>query len=149
MKRLTRKSNREYYETHIRSVDDNYTYEQFLQDRPYTLHHIYCVEYETKLGRLEDLEEELGCPLEVVFEALKNGIIINEEGYINSAYENEKFDKEEDSYYNSLNLYKSDNGYFFEDTNSPYGDLNCGIIGCNVALKDYQKTWWLKGEKYE
>ena len=24
-----------------------------------------------KLGRLEDLEEELGCPLEVVFEAIK------------------------------------------------------------------------------
>jgi hypothetical protein len=32
-----------------------------------------CVE---KLGKLEDLEEELGCPLEVVFKAIEEGIIV-------------------------------------------------------------------------
>lgn len=58
MNRLTRKSDREYYNQHIRSVDDNYTYEQFLKDRPYTLHHIHSVEYETKLGKFEDLLEK-------------------------------------------------------------------------------------------
>lgn len=131
MKRLTRKK------VYIDEIGNRHNYEG---------NYVYIVE---KLGRLEDLEEELECRLEVVFEALKNGIIINEEGYVNSAYENEKFNKEEDSYYDSLNLYKTDNGYFFEDTDSPYGDLECGIIGCNVALKDYQKTWWLKGEKDE
>lgn len=30
-----------------------------------------------KLGKLEDLEEELVCPLEVVFKALQNGIYTN------------------------------------------------------------------------
>ena len=52
-----------------------------------------------KLGKLEDLEEQLGCPLEVMFKALDEGIIINEEGYVNSAYDNKEFNEKEDSYY--------------------------------------------------
>ena len=28
-----------------------------------------------KLGKLEDLEDDLGCPLDVVFKAIKNGLI--------------------------------------------------------------------------
>ena len=124
MKRLTRKSNREYYETHIRSVDDNYTYEQFLQDRPYTLHHIYCVEYETKLGRLEDLEEELGCPLEVVFKALNEGIYITTE---------------------KIDFFLRPRLYFSDDYKNWCFELAFGDY--TVHLKDYQKTWWLKGEK--
>ena len=31
-----------------------------------------------KLGKLEDLEDELGCPLEVVFKTLKEGILVND-----------------------------------------------------------------------
>ena len=100
-----------------------------------------------KLGKLEDLEDELGCPLEVVFKALNEGIIINEEGFVNSAYDNKTFNKENDSYYDDLTLYNTGVGYYFEDTSSPYGDPECGDIGCWVDLKDYQKTWWLKGEK--
>lgn len=131
MKRLTRKSNREYYETHIRSVDDNYTYEQFLQDRPYTLHHIYCVEYETKLGRLEDLEEELGCPLEVVFKALKEGVKVNMK-FLDT-------DITDDILRPRL---------YYSDDFQCYG-LPIQSWGYFVKLKDYQKTWWLKGEKNE
>lgn len=100
-----------------------------------------------KLGRLEDIEEELGCPLEVVFRALEEGIVINEEGYVNSAYNNKKFNAEEDSHYNCLTLFKVETGYYFEEIDHPYGDPECGDIGCCVELSDYQKTWWLKGEK--
>ena len=35
-----------------------------------------------KLGKLEALEDELGCPLDVVFKALKDGSIEDENGGI-------------------------------------------------------------------
>lgn len=38
-----------------------------------------------KLGHLEDLEDELGIPLEVLFKALKEGIY-NRNGYIDYVY---------------------------------------------------------------
>ena len=100
-----------------------------------------------ELKRLKDLEKELGCPLEVMFRALEEGIVINEEGYVNSAYDNEEFNAEEDSHYNWLTLSKMVDDYYFEDINHPYGDSECGDIGCRVKLSDYQKTWWLQGEK--
>lgn len=115
--------------------NDNRNYETSLQN---------CI---NKLGKLEDLEEQIGCPLEVMFKALEEGIIINEEGYVNSAYDNKEFNEKEDSYYGCLTLYKAEDDYYFEDTSSPYGDPECGSIGCWVKLSDYQKTWWLKGEQ--
>lgn len=33
----------------------------------------YVIDVNNKLGALEDIEDELGCPLETVFKALKNG----------------------------------------------------------------------------
>ena len=39
-----------------------------------------------KLYALEDLEEELGCPLDVVFKALKEGIIVDDTVLIYNAY---------------------------------------------------------------
>lgn len=98
------------------------------------------------IGKYEELEAELGIDLITLFKALKDGIFINKKGYVNSAYEDKKFN-EEDSYYNSLQLYKSYDGYFLQDTYSPYGDSECGEIGCCVSLKDYGKTWALS--KYD
>lgn len=72
-----------------------------------------------KLGKLEDLEEQLGCPLEVMFKALEEGIIIN-----NTL---EKLP--------SLLKLNSINKWCFEMRAEIY------------FLSDYQKTWWLKGEK--
>ena len=101
----------------------------------------------SELKRLKDIEKELGCPLEVMFRALEEGIVINEKGYVNDAYENKEFDEEEDSYYDCLTLSKTGNNYYFEDISHPYGDPACGDIGCCVRLSNYQKTWWLKGEE--
>lgn len=72
-----------------------------------------------KLGKLEDLEEQLGCPLEVVFKALEEGIIINN-----------TLEKSP-----SLLKLNSINKWCFEMRAEIY------------FLSDYQKTWWLKGEK--
>lgn len=73
-----------------------------------------------KLKTLEDLEDELGCPLEVVFKALKEGIIDEE---------NEDRD---------IMIVHSKQGYWFRDFAE---DLP------RLWVKDYGKTWWLKGDR--
>ena len=80
-----------------------------------------------KLGKFEDLEEELGCPLEVVFKALKDGVHIEVE-HLPDIIERPR-------------LYYSDDFkcYCLEML---YGEYV-------VKLQDYKKTWWLKGEKNE
>ena len=52
----------------------------------------------TKLGKLEDLEDELGCSLETLFNALKNGIDMDGDGtlikprlYYDDVYKQWKF----------------------------------------------------------
>jgi len=78
-----------------------------------------------KLIKLENLDEQLGCPLEVVFKALKDGIFIeNIYGEIINfkcrlAYKNEEL------------------GWYFN------------IINGYVMVKDYKKTWWLRKDKSE
>lgn len=72
-----------------------------------------------KLGKLEDLEEELGLPLEVVFEALKEGIIVPK------------------VWYPTIRLEKFKIG----------GEWNFTWQSGCVKLKDYQKTWWLPSDK--
>lgn len=81
-----------------------------------------CVE---KLGKLEDLEEELGCPLEVIFKALKDGIFCVD-------YDNQIIRK----FKVPLCFNSTSKQFYWSGNNIGYPDL-----------KDYQKTWWLKGEK--
>lgn len=77
-----------------------------------------------KLGKLEDLEEKLGCPLEVVFKALNEGIYIATE---------------------KIDFFLRPRLYFSDDYKNWCFEFAFG--GYVVHLKDYQKTWWLKGEK--
>lgn len=85
-------------------------------------------EFINKLGKLEDLEEELGCPLEVVFKALKEGIWVEE--------------------YNSFEKHNVRGiglkGLEVIDNLCSYGecDFTC-------YYKDYKKTWWLKEDRSE
>ena len=78
-----------------------------------------------KLGRLEDLEEELGCPLEVLVKALTEGIYCVD-------YDDQKIKK----FHPNLCFNSTSKQLYW------YGN----VIGY-PDLKDYQKTWWLKGEK--
>ena len=86
-----------------------------------------------KLGRLEDLEEELGCPLEVVFKALKKGIIPHNKSH------------------RLVDLSSSSKGWCLTcEEPASFGDWDCEEYRKPTEyyyLKDYKKTWWLKGEK--
>lgn len=88
-----------------------------------------------KLGRLEDIEEELGCPLEVVFKAYKETIVFKKIDCIT---------KEEHVLEGVKNKLIYNGKEFVLHTsfkNKKYYYLHI------LDLKDYQKTWWLKGEK--
>lgn len=78
-----------------------------------------------KLGALEDLEEELGCPLEVVFKALKEGICCVD-------YDNQIIRV----FKAPLCFNSTSKQFYWSGNNIGYPDL-----------KDYQKIWWLKGER--
>ena len=85
-----------------------------------------------KLKSLEDIEEELGCPLEVVFKALKNRQVIFKHIV---GLENPKI---------TLKAHKIA-GLLFDGKNyglwiyeNGYGDE------FYVYTKDYKNTWWLK-----
>lgn len=68
-----------------------------------------------------ELEEELGCPLEVLIKPLLDGGIIENDGY--------------GAQLTGLSI---------------NGDGSLSLIAINgdhYDLKDYQKTWWLEGEK--
>lgn len=77
----------------------------------------------TKLKHYENIEESLGCPLEVVFKALENGIYtIDKTWYplVNILFENKKL-------------------YCQAKFKNPI----------EVHIKDYKKTWWLKEDRSE
>lgn len=97
-----------------------------------------------KLGRLEDIEEELGCPLEVLIR-----------GFINSNKLNDDLD-----YKQKIMVYNCDGklieGFEMELSGGEYIDIavdgednnnDYDIETITVKIKDYGKTWWLKGEK--
>ena len=82
-----------------------------------------------KLGQLEDLEEELGCPLEVVFKALKQGYIYVDMGIFEHPRIKD-IQKQEVNFVNFEGLYFHI-GYM--------NDYSVALCGCG-------KTWWLKGD---
>ena len=82
---------------------------------------------DSKLGKLEDLEEQLGCPLDVVVKALKIGIYTNLKNW----------NREDLTKYFCLNLYNLETEWY----------LGNPIILVN--LKDYKNTWFLKDDKSE
>lgn len=95
----------------------------------------YCGEAINKLGKLEDLEEELGCPLEIV---------------ITPYYKRGKLEV----------LYREKmreviRVVAFEEATRPYmevwyrDDEKSNFKAKTIWLDDYKKTWWLKPDKSE
>lgn len=84
-----------------------------------------------KLGKLEDLEGQLGCPLELVFRALKNGIYTKES----------ELDKE-------LELFDV-RGIGLRGLGVISKICSYGECDFTCEYKDYKKTWWLKEDKSE
>ena len=103
-----------------------------------------------KLGKLEDLEEELGCPLEVVFKALNKGFVC------------EKFVLKQDNYKDYPEKWeqwkKENNNELQHIGNTKYLNLDMwykiiyfskGDTYMEIWLEDYKKTWWLRKDKSE
>ena len=89
----------------------------------------------TKLGKLEDLEDEFGCPLEIVSKIMLakiDEIIVN---YSDGGYGS--------PYTESITA----------SVSNIYHDIRKGIVIetniCEIPLKDYGVNWWLKGDKSE
>jgi hypothetical protein len=84
-----------------------------------------------KLGKLEDIEEELGIPLEVLFKALKKGKVWACE--------------------NSLWGYSYHNVVRFNLNEVILQSKVCSYSDCDwdIDLKDYGKTWALTSEELE
>ena len=107
MNRLTKKNDIGYFPAYERETKENY----------YDLVH--------KLGVLEDLEEELGIDLIILFKALKQKYVFHEE--------NLKIEL--------LGLHiKSDELYL-------YGFVEDTMHAVYLRLKDYGKTWTMAKEK--
>ena len=85
-----------------------------------------------KLGKIEDLEEEIGCPLEALFNALKNGV----------------YAREDDSQFYKYEMQQvrgiCRNGLICISKNAPYPECDFTLLYIN-----YKKTWWLKADKSE
>ena len=111
-----------------------------------------------KLGKLEDLEEQLGCPLEVVFKVLKQNKI-----YVANAYccgAGEVYEIDNNVIYNlfkpAFTECENPEDYFEEFANKWCLYFEYDLDGNNytweewlVKLSDYKKTWWLKEDKSE
>ena len=80
-----------------------------------------------ELFKYRDLEKELGCPLEVIFKALR-------QGYIYSSVEKDYI----------IDLKIDEQSFFI----AGYKDANVSTR-FNVYLDNYKKTWWLKEDKSE
>ena len=94
----------------------------------------------TKLGKFEDLEDKLGCPLEIISEALKEGIV-----------------DDCDVFYRPIEislgvqLYQGELVFVLRNFDQQTAVM-CANIGLNYfpdfwLLKDHGKTWRVKGDK--
>lgn len=90
----------------------------------------------TKLGKCEDLEEEIGCPVKVIYKALTDGVYTEVDTYGKDAGNGLRYFKE---------IYISINGIELLHNSMFKGIESIGIR----QLKDYKKTWWLKPDKSE
>ena len=89
-----------------------------------------------KLAELEDLEEELGCPLEVLFKLVKQN----------------KFYYEQDDELHLIVCFEIElrNGKIYFDESWLDHDIELGDFGTiELPLSDYKKTWWLKDDRSE
>lgn len=85
------------------------------------------IEMATDLLEYKKVEEQLGCPLEVVFKALTNGVYVKD--FPNESNTLKMF---------GLNLTNIENEWYMITK-----------FYANVKVKDYKKTWWLKADKSE
>ena len=89
-----------------------------------------------KLGELEDIEEQIGCPFDVVFKALKNGFKFK---ILSHKLGTKQETVEQIIYCDYAYIYYADD----------IKEWCISTINDYFYLKDYKKTWWLKEDKSE
>ena len=101
-----------------------------------------------KLGKLEDIEQELGISLEVLFKALKqskiwfkNYFYLNLGEVIENNIEHQYIQGIEHCGNDDSNYEYCNNSWLLTFREEEYGDL------CVVKIKDYGKTWALTKEE--
>ena len=87
----------------------------------------------------EDLEEEIGCPLDVVFKAVRQGFIYVDLGHGLYEETNIRLD------YGDIS--PDEEGYIGCDFKTKYHYI-LDYDGC-IFVEDYKKTWWLKADRSE
>ena len=95
------------------------TYNEVLAKQYYPNENIDNEDIFNKLGKLEDIEQELGIPLEVLFKALKDGFWFKDYGRL---------------------FFAKQAGVF----NGVSGTYWFSGIDTMIKVKDYGKTWWLE-----
>lgn len=109
------------------TTNSNYEIQLLQRGLTYVTNTPYNEQIIHKLGQLEDLEDELGCPLEVVFKAKKNGVHI-------------KIDDEEiDIEGWKLSIYLKEQCFI----------INEMLFKTKLPFSDHKKTWWLKSDRSE
>ena len=99
-------------------------------------------EINNKLGKLEDLEEQLGCPLDFIFKVLKAPKIYIEGMNVRSEYDDSfKFNSKTNNYIISP--------YAIDGKKPEFLFVDRWSYGYDLRLKDYKKTWFLKEDKSE
>ena len=96
-----------------------------------------CGDYCNKLGKLEDIEDELGISLEVLFKALKDGVYKKINNQIWKCYDLDiHYNISEQKY--MLNAYSIENIETFEAS-----------YETTIYIEDYGKTWFLTKEELD
>ena len=96
-----------------------------------------------KLGKLEDLEDELGCSLEIVINLIKNSNKLDKEDRTQDIYFDYKGQLIEASF---LTLgFEYNECVFYVQTSLPDSDYDFETM--TLKVKNYGKTWFLNKNK--
>lgn len=98
-----------------------------------------------RLEAIDKLEQELGCPLEVVLNLIKNSNQLDKSFHTQDIY----FEYDGQLLDGSFLRLGFENGkyIFYVHTSLPDSEYDCETI--ELSVKDYKKTWWLKEDKSE
>ena len=100
------------------------------------------LEYAEKCHKLQ---EQLGCPLDMILNLMKNSNTLDEHCHTQDIY----FDYKGKLISGSFIKLEYDNEFIINVETSEMFDSYYDIDDYDLKVKDYKKTWWLKEDKSE
>ena len=101
-------------------------------------------EFINKLGKLEDLEEEIGCPLDMLLNIIKETNTLKHYRTLDIW-----FDYKGELISGSFATLQYSNEFIIEVETYDMFDSNYDCDSYELKVKDYKKTWWLKEDRSE